>query len=66
MLIKAVIRKIRWGAEAGWLTDNLLLGNPVDLLFMLYAYAKNERDDLTKEQLPQIREVVSVEFKNER
>jgi len=33
---------------------------------MLYAYAKNERDDLTKEQLSQIRDVVCAEFKNEK
>ena len=35
-------------------------------IFMLYAYAKNEQDDLTKEQLSVLREVVNSEFKNEK
>jgi hypothetical protein len=33
---------------------------------MLYAYAKNEQDDLTKKQLSVLREVVNLEFKNEK
>jgi hypothetical protein len=33
---------------------------------MLYAYAKNERDNLTKDQLSVLREVVVAEFKNEK
>jgi len=64
------IRKIRWGASGRgkkggvriiyyWATRN-------DQIFMLYAYAKNERDDLTKDQLSMLREVVVLEFKNER
>ncbi|WP_411728707.1 type II toxin-antitoxin system RelE/ParE family toxin [Methyloglobulus sp.] len=64
------IRKIRWGASGRgkrggarviyyWATQH-------DQIFMLYAYAKNERDDLTKEQLSVIREVVASEFKNEK
>ncbi|MDP1614959.1 MAG: type II toxin-antitoxin system RelE/ParE family toxin [Methylococcales bacterium] len=64
------IRKIRWGASGRgkrggvrviyyWAANN-------DQIFMLYAYAKNERDDLTKDQLSMLREVVVSEFKNER
>lgn len=64
------IRKIRWsaggrGKRGGariiyyWATNN-------DQIFMLYAYAKNERDDLTKDQLSMLREVVISEFKNEK
>ena len=64
------IRKIRWSASGRgkrggvriiyyWATNN-------DQIFMLYAYAKNERDDLTKDQLSILREVVVSEFKNER
>jgi hypothetical protein len=33
---------------------------------MLFAYAKNERDDLTKDQLSALREIVISEFQNER
>jgi hypothetical protein len=33
---------------------------------MLYAYAKNERDDLTKDQLSVLGDVVVAEFKNEK
>lgn len=62
------IRKLRWGASGHgkrggsriiyyWATQH-------DQIFMLYAYAKNERDDLTKEQLAQISAVVTAEFKN--
>lgn len=34
-----------------------------DQIFMLYAYAKNESDDLTKDQLSILREIVTSEFK---
>lgn len=64
------IRKIRWGASGRgkrggariiyyWATNR-------DQIFMLFAYAKNERDDLTKDQLLALREIVISEFKNER
>jgi len=64
------IRKIRYGADGRgkrsgvrviyyWATHH-------DQIFMLYAYAKNERDDLTKDQLLVLRDVVASEFKNER
>lgn len=64
------IRKIRWGASGRgkrggariiyyWATSH-------NQIFMLFAYAKNERDNLTKEQLSVLREIVVVEFKNER
>lgn len=42
-----------------WATNN-------DQIFMLYAYAKNEHDTLTKDQLSMLREIVVLEFKNER
>jgi hypothetical protein len=64
------IRKIRWGASGRgkrggarviyyWATQH-------DQIFMLYAYAKNERDDLTKDQLSVLRAVVVAEFKYEK
>jgi hypothetical protein len=62
------IRKIRWAASGRgkrggarviyyWATQH-------DQIFMLYAYAKNERDDLTKDQLSVLRTVVCAEFKD--
>lgn len=64
------IRKVRWGASGRgkrggarviyyWATQH-------DQIFMLYAYAKNERDDLTKDQLSVLRTVVFAEFKDEK
>lgn len=61
------IRKIRWGANGRgkrggirviyyWATDE-------GQIFMLYAYAKNERDDLTQAQLSLLRDIVASEFK---
>jgi hypothetical protein len=64
------IRKIRWAASGRgkrggarviyyWATQH-------DQIFMLYAYAKNERDTLTKDQLSILRDIVVAEFKNEK
>jgi len=33
---------------------------------MLYAYAKNESENLSKEQLAILKQIVTVEFKNEK
>jgi hypothetical protein len=64
------IRKIRWGASGrgkrGGARVIYYWANPHDQLFMLYAYAKNERDDLTKDQLSVLRAVVVEEFKDEK
>lgn len=35
-------------------------------IFMLFAYAKNEATDLTKEQLSILKKTVIAEFKNEK
>lgn len=56
----------KWTRKKRWCKGNLLLGKPADQLFMLYACAKNERDDLTKDQLSVLREAVVAEFKNEK
>ena len=64
------IRKIRWGASGrvkrGGARIIYCWANNHDQIFMLFAYAKNERDDLTKGQLSALRDIVISEFKNER
>jgi hypothetical protein len=62
------VRKVRWnvsgrGKQGGirviyyWATRH-------DQIFMLHAYAKNELEDLTKDQLSALKEIVAMEFKN--
>jgi hypothetical protein len=64
------IRKIRWksngrGKRGGtriiyyWATND-------DQLLMLYAYPKNEMENLTKDQLLILKKTVVLEFKNEK
>ena len=64
------IRKIRWklqgrGKRGGarviyyWETNE-------NQIFMLYAYAKNECENLTKDQLSMLKKVVDLEFKYEK
>lgn len=63
------IRKIRWGGSGRgkrggsrliyyWATSR-------NQVYMLFAYAKNENSDLTKEQLSALRKVVELEFGHE-
>lgn len=60
------LRKVRWklegrGKRGGvrviyyWATSDYQI-------FMLYAYAKNEQEDLTKEQLSVLKKLVESEF----
>ena len=63
------IRKIRWvivgkGKRAGGRAI-YYFANSKNQIFMLMVYAKNERSDLTKEQLSFLKKVVEREFKNE-
>lgn len=64
------IRKLRWngsgrGKRGGirviyyWLTED-------EKLFMLYAYPKNQADDLSKSQLSQLKAIVELEVSHER
>lgn len=60
------IRKLRWGVEKRgkrggarfiyyWAKDD-------DQILMLFVFAKNEADDLTKDQIAQLRAVVEKEY----
>lgn len=64
------IRKIRFGASGrgkrGGARIIYYWANNQNQIFMLFAYAKNEHSDLTKDQLSVLRQLVISEFKNER
>jgi hypothetical protein len=64
------IRKIRWGASGrgkrGGARIIYYWASQQDQIFMLYAYLKNERDDLSNDQLLLLKQAVELEFKNER
>jgi len=63
------LRKIRWGiasrGKRGGIRAIYYFANSKNQIFMLMVYAKNERSDLTKEQLSLLKKVVEREFKNE-
>ena len=63
------LRKIRWGiaskGKRGGVRAIYYFSNSKNQVFMLMVYAKNERSDLTKEQLSLLKKVVEREFKNE-
>jgi len=63
------LRKIRWGiaskGKRGGVRVIYYFANSKNQVFMLMVYAKNERSDLTKEQLSLLKKVVEREFKNE-
>lgn len=60
------LRKLRWsagghGKRGGiraiyyWFVSN-------EIILMLYAYAKNDQDDLTRDQLKQLKKVIEGEY----
>ncbi|MFV2055693.1 MAG: type II toxin-antitoxin system RelE/ParE family toxin [Thiohalomonadales bacterium] len=63
------IRKIRWsGSGRGKRGGTRLIyywATNLDQIYMLFAYAKNECDDLTKDQLKILQKMVVLEFENE-
>jgi len=63
------LRKVRWGTASkgkrGGVRVIYYFANSKNQIFMLMVYAKNERSDLTKEQLSLLKKVVEQEFKNE-
>lgn len=64
------IRKIRWGGsdrgKRGGIRIIYYWATNHNQIFMLYAYMKNERDDLTKDQLSLLRKAVVSEFEDEK
>ncbi len=63
------LRKIRWGiagkGKRAGVRAIYYFANSKNQIFMLMVYAKNERSDLTKEQLSLLKKIVKREFKNE-
>ena len=62
------LRKIRWsgagrGMQGG--TRTIYYWDSGDMILMLFLYKKNERSDLTSEQLSVLRKIVG-EFKDEK
>ena len=62
------LRKIRWsgagrGKQGG--TRTIYYWDSGDMILMLFLYKKNERSDLTSEQLSVLRKIVG-EFKDEK
>ncbi len=60
------LRKLRWSAgghgKRGGIRVIYYWLMPRDAILLLYAYPKSERDDLTAEQLRQIKRVVEREY----
>ena len=63
------VRKIRWGLDnrgkRGGTRIIYYWATSQDQIFMLYAYTKNESENLTKNQLSLLRKAVTAEFNNE-
>jgi len=60
------LRKVRWSAgghgKRGGTRVIYYWFVPQDTILFLFAYSKNEKDDLTKEQLRQLRRVIEGEY----
>jgi hypothetical protein len=60
------LRKLRWSAgghgKRGGIRVIYYWLMPRDAILLLYAYPKSEQDDLTAEQLRQIKKVVEREY----
>ena len=60
------LRKIRWSAKdhgkRGGVRVIYYWFNSRDIVLLLFVYPKNERDDLTPEQLKQLRKVIEGEY----
>jgi hypothetical protein len=60
------LRKLRWSARGhgkrGGIRVIYYWFVPQDTILFLFAYSKKEKDDLTKEQLRQLRKVIEGEY----
>ena len=60
------LRKVRWSlpgrGKRGGLRVIYFWDEPSETFYMLYAYPKNEQEDLTAQQLRVLRRLVSEEF----
>jgi mRNA-degrading endonuclease RelE of RelBE toxin-antitoxin system len=63
------IRKIRWSTENKGKRSGLRIiyyyADSKDKILMLYVYRKNDLNDLTKNQIKVIRDIIEKEYKNE-
>ncbi len=64
------IRKVRWKLQGrgkrGGARVLYYWANNENQIFMLFAYPKNEMENITKEQLSILKKAVETEFKNEK
>jgi len=60
------LRKLRWSAKGHGKSGGIRIIYyrflEYDTVLLLFAYAKNERDDLTPEQLRQLKKVIEGEY----
>ncbi|MCC6346567.1 MAG: type II toxin-antitoxin system RelE/ParE family toxin [Nitrospirales bacterium] len=60
------LRKIRWSAgghgKSGGIRTIYYWFVSKDVILLLYAYPKSERDDLTPEQLKQLKKIIEKEY----
>ena len=60
------MRKLRWSAKGhgkrGGIRIIYYWFKSKDIILLLFAYSKNEQDDLTKEQLRQLKKIIEREY----
>jgi len=44
-------------------SGSFIIGSSQDILLLLFVYLKSERDDLTREQIRQLKKVVEGEYR---
>ena len=64
--IRKVRCKLQGRGKRGGARIIYYLATNENQIFMLFAYPKNEMDNLTKEQLSILKKAVETEFKNEK
>jgi mRNA-degrading endonuclease RelE of RelBE toxin-antitoxin system len=60
------MRKLRWSAKGhgkrGGIRVIYYWSTSKNIILLLFAYSKNEQDDLTKEQLWQLKKIIEREY----